>query len=207
MNLTKKIKKTFAVIGILFTVNAVAENSRADWISKYDELKSSYLISYPTVSSRSGSIAWAEGYMLDSLLEMYIATNDSKYLSTFTTRVNSAINIAKDDIGAGSDGYKGWGDWAYSVNSVENYQASNVDNSDSTLPSSWKRWQSSSNTAYRDTSNFYGAPAGFTVATAPNSQSWQVLQTPMKNIFKSNGSYDANTKYHVYFHGKNSWVC
>eukprot|EP00755_Sulcionema_specki_P019869 Sspe_Gene.12246::Locus_4165_Transcript_1_1_Confidence_1.000_Length_2169::g.12246::m.12246 len=182
---------------LLLLLHEVRAASRSQWHAKFDEVFQQYRASYPNAFDRSSNLAWAEAYILDALAVMYEATGDTKYLDHFTERLNLQLTTLKDDIGQGSDGYLGWGEWVYSVDGVANPNAEQ--SSDPLTPSGWKRWQSTSATAYRDTSVKYEGAAGFTVKTSP-SGGWQVFETPLTNPYR--GTYEPNTTYQLDFFGK-----
>ncbi|MBD1583736.1 carbohydrate binding domain-containing protein [Pseudoalteromonas sp. S16_S37] len=172
------------------------------WNAKFDLISNQYQAQYSKGFIDSASLAWAESYYLDALIEMYQATGDSQYLDVFNQRASMVINNSKDDAGLGLDGYKGWSTNRYSNDGVENIGAELVDSGDATLPKGWHRWQSSSLTAYRNTAEKVSGQAGFTVKTAPPSGGWQVLQTPLVNLYKASKEYDSNRRYHYSFTAK-----
>ncbi|AOT10695.1 carbohydrate binding domain-containing protein [Pseudoalteromonas luteoviolacea] len=202
----KNIINTITVSLCLLSLNsAYAEHTQAEWIGKFDLLSQQYQAQYPNSFSRSSNLAWAEAYYLDALIEMYLGTNNPEYIDTFISRVDKALALAKDDTGMGIDGYKGWGEWVYSIDAIENFSAEKADPQDSSLPANWYRWQSTAQTAYRNTVDKFDdgkSRAAFTVKTAPETNRWHVLQTPLRNPHKSNEHFDPNGKYQINFHAK-----
>jgi len=212
--------KAFAWIfmALLFCVAAVSSvsaqtHTRAEWITKYDALNQGLNggAGYSS-SSDSSTLAWAQSNILLSYLNMYEATQNTSYLNTFVSQVNTMIGTMDD---ANNDGYNGWDTEIYSVNILRNSGAENVDlanadtqvpktlhfeenfetpsGSDSTLPAGWTRWQSNSTTAYLDSSNADAGTYGCTVKTRP-AAGWQVIEKVI--------TYEADRIYLVKFRGK-----
>ncbi|MCG7551045.1 carbohydrate binding domain-containing protein [Pseudoalteromonas sp. Of7M-16] len=203
--MNKMIRTTSLSIFLLGACNVNAEQARGEWIDKFDLISGQYQAQYPNSFSRSSNLAWAEAYYLDALIEMYLGTKDPKYLDVFTARSDMAIALAKDDTGMGVDGFKGWGEWKYSIDAIQNSNAELVDPNDSSLPANWSRWQSTAATAYRNTTeadNIDKSTAAFTIKTAPQTNRWHVLQTPLRNPYKPNEHFDPNSKYQINFHAK-----
>ncbi|KZN36658.1 hypothetical protein [Pseudoalteromonas luteoviolacea] len=203
----KKIVRNASLSILLLAAagGASAEHSQSEWVEKFNLISEQYQAQYPDSFSRSSNLAWAEAYYLDALLEMYVGTKDPKYLDTFTLRVDKALALAKDNTGMGNDGYKGWGEWVYSVDAIQNFGAENADEQDETLPANWHRWQSTPETAFRNTVDKVEdgkSSAAFTVKTAPETNRWHVLQTPLTNLHKATEHYDPNSKYQINFHAK-----
>ncbi|MBQ4810601.1 hypothetical protein J8M20_04610 [Pseudoalteromonas luteoviolacea] len=201
----KIVKKVSLSILLLAACGVSAEHTQSEWTEKFDLISEQYQAQYPDSFSRSSNLAWAEAYYLDALLEMYLGTKDTKYLDVFISRADKALALARDDTGMGTDGYDGWGEWVYSIDAIQNYGAEAVDKQDSTLPANWSRWQSTPETAYRNTIDKFEdgkSLAAFTVKTAPDTNRWHVLQTPLRNPHKSNSHFDPNSKYQINFHAK-----
>jgi hypothetical protein len=71
------------------------------------------------------------------------------------------------------------------------------------LPAYWTRWgATSADSAYYDPNNG-DSGAGITVKTKPASGSWQVIETPLKNLLvDDNQNYEPGEKYHYSFSAK-----
>ncbi|MCF2855953.1 hypothetical protein L1286_00590 [Pseudoalteromonas sp. SMS1] len=199
------VKKASLSILLLGACNANAQYTQSEWADKFDLISEQYQAQYPDSFSRSSNLAWAEAYYLDALIEMYLGTKNQKYLDVFVSRVDKTLALAKDNTGMGKDGYDGWGEWVYSIDAIQNFGAELADSQDSTLPANWKRWQSTSATAYRNTADKVEdgkSTAAFTVKTAPQTNRWHVLQSPLTNPYKPDSNFDPNSKYQINFHAK-----
>lgn len=71
------------------------------------------------------------------------------------------------------------------------------------LPDGWQRWQSTADTAYRDTENVYQGGASFALVANTN-KGWQVLQRSIENhtLVNDNYNYEPGIKYWVFFVAK-----
>ncbi|MCG7536534.1 hypothetical protein [Pseudoalteromonas sp. OOF1S-7] len=198
--------KLILVTALTFSIsNAHAEPTKAEWVKKFDTISDQYQLQYKGNFKRANALAWAEAYYLDALIEMYTATQDAKYLDVFVTRTNQVLALAEDNTGMGADGYLGWGEWTYSVNAIQNAKAETADAQDATLPAHWERWQSTAETAFRNTAtehNHKDSNASFTVKTAPQTNHWHVLHAPLSSPYMQGESYDPNGKYAVEFKAK-----
>lgn len=152
------------------------------WYDKYVALENSIGDDRYT-SSSSATLAWGESYILRSYLTMYDVTGSTSWLDKFTTHVDTMLSNVNDDDG---DGYEGWDTFAYSPVEVDNEGFEEADASDSTLPDSWTRFQSTASTAYRTTSAAYNGSYGVLLKT--NGSSWQKMYQSMKD-------YEPNSQY------------
>lgn len=180
-------KKTVAVIlaaGLLLVL-APASSVKATgnlWYDKYVDLENA--IGGDTYTSPySNVLAWGESYVLRSYLVLYELTGNTDWLDKFVSHADTMLDNSNDDDG---DGYLGWDTFAYSPVEVDNDGFELASGSDSTLPAGWKRFQSSSSTAYRAAGAAYEGNYGVVIKT--NGMTWQKLYQPMKD-------YEPHSKY------------
>jgi hypothetical protein len=64
-------------------------------------------------SNEDGSYAWAESYLLHSLLDMFEATRKTSYLDRFVLQANEVAD--RTDRGLGLSDYRGRSEWAWSA--------------------------------------------------------------------------------------------
>ena len=180
-------KKTFAaalavcLLFALFPASSVKATGNL-WYDKYVALEDD--IGGDTYTSPySNVLAWGESYVLRSYLVLYELTGNTGWLDKFVLHADTMLDNSNDDDG---DGYLGWDTFAYSPVEVDNDGFETASASDSSLPAEWKRFQSTSSTAYRSTGAAYAGNYGVVIKT--NGTSWQKLYQPMKD-------YEPNSKY------------
>jgi hypothetical protein len=142
--------------------------------------------------SDSSSLAWGEAYLLQGYLAMYRSYRDTWYLDKFVCHVDQMIATLSDPAG---DGFLGWSTPYYSVQKVLNRQFTYADPADYSLPLNWRRWQSTSQTAYLEGP---GSETYLVVATDP-PHGWQMVEQPI-------ASYVPNHMYAVSFLGRTNGV-
>ena len=206
-------RRMLIAVALLFVVSAAVfatAHTRSEWITQFDTLDASVNsgLGYSAYDD-SSTLAWAESYILRAYLNMYEGTGDTDYLDAFVTHMDTIVGNMDD---GDNDGYDGWDTMRYAVNMVPNPGAEEVDpnqnvpttlimeddfetpsGGDATLPDGWVRWQSSSSTAYLDSSVKYAGTYGLTVETYP-AGGWQVIERTI--------SYEAGKNYCLSFMGK-----
>ncbi len=145
-------------------------------------------------SKNSATLAWGEAYVLQSYLSMYKSYSDISYLDKLTNH----FNVMKENLSdPQNDGKLGWQTIDYSVEKVKNSAFTDVASSDSTLPKSWSRWQSTDATVYRSTKAgdcYSNKPCAGLVIKSNPGQGWQVA--------KQSISYLPGKLYQLSFLGK-----
>ncbi|MHC4831899.1 MAG: hypothetical protein ACYTFT_16350, partial [Planctomycetota bacterium] len=126
----------------------------------------------------SGTLAWAESYILQSYVEAYRASGDRSYLDKIVDHGDRVLSTATDPQG---DTRLGWQTARYSTSRSLNGKFDDkacrflCPSRLKDLPKDWERWQSSRSTAFRAKS---GDNAYVVVKTDP-SRGWQVLQSKL----------------------------
>lgn len=140
-------------------------------------------------SADSATLGWGESYILASFLDVYQVSKDTRWLDKVVTHVDGMVADADDDDG---DGYLGWKTARYSPPEVANSGMETGASGDSTLPASWKRFQTTSVNAFRTTDHAVGS---YAARIDSDGLLWRKLYQPM-------GTYHPNTVYTLQFHAK-----
>lgn len=177
-----------SLLGFVVVVSTAFASSNV-WYDKYVAAEAVIGDDYYN-STDSANLAWGEAYILRSYLDLYSLTGATSWLNKFTTHVDAITANANDD---DNDGYLGWSTWNYSAEQVANGGFETAAAGDSTLPASWTRWQSTSATAFRQTTNKQSGSWGLELVT--NGTSWQRLHQTLP-------AYHPHSPYILQFYGK-----
>lgn len=180
-------RAAMGVAGALVASSSVASSNV--WYDKYVAAEASVGDNYYT-STDSATLAWGEAYLLRSYLDLYKLTGSTVWLDKFTLHVDTVIANANDD---DNDGYLGWSTANYSTEQVTNGGFETAASGDATLPSGWSRWQATSATAFRQTTNKQSGSWGLEVVTDPTK--WQKLVTTLP-------AYNPRSPYILTFWGR-----
>lgn len=140
-------------------------------------------------SGDSATLGWGESYILQSYLDVYRVSGDTRWLDKIVTHVDGMVATADDDDG---DGYLGWSTARYSPVEVANGGMETGASGDSTLPASWKRFQTTSANAYRTTDRAVGS---YAARINSDGQLWRKLYQPVI-------AYHPNTMYTLQFYAR-----
>ncbi|WNQ08852.1 hypothetical protein MJA45_14445 [Paenibacillus aurantius] len=189
---SKKI--VMVLVGLLLMVYSVpAYASGNPWYDKYAAYDNAYGNQYYT-SEDSALLAWGESYVLEGYLALYELTKNTSWLTKFKTHADTMVANASDPDG---DGYLGWTAHRYSPVVTTNGTFASRSSSDTTLPTGWTRFQSTSSTAYVSSTSgdYYPGSDSNGLVLKTNGTSWQKLYQPLTG-------YEANTKYNLRFQAK-----
>lgn len=195
MKLSRRIMPFVLLISLLFATSAYATGNT--WYDDYVAYESASGSNY-TSSSDAAFLAWQEGMMLRSYINMYELTKATSWLNKFTDHFDIVKGKANDVDG---DGYLDWTTSRYSPSLTSNGNFEIADSVDATLPNGWTRSGSTSATASRtDAAGNYvsGGPCSaltWGVQLITDGSSFQRLYTDIS-------SYEANHPYNFSFAGK-----
>ena len=134
-------------------------------------------------SLNSATLAWQESYVLKSYYRMYELTSSTAWLDKIVTHFDSIMGNARTIDGSA---YTGWDTSNYPMNQLLPHAAPSPNDGfetaaagDSTLPSGWTRFQSTSSTAYRSSASGDYDVGSWGVVLKTNGTSWQKLYRPL----------------------------
>ncbi|MCH6256177.1 hypothetical protein MLD52_06430 [Puniceicoccaceae bacterium K14] len=164
-----------------------------DFVS-YDDSRGSLY----TATGDAANLAWQESYMLRSYLNLYEASQDTVWLTKFTSHFDTVMGTAYDSDG---DGYDDWTTARYSPNPVLNSGFETADSGDSTLPENWIRIGSNSTTAYRT-----DADGEYREGWACSTTTWGLKITTagstLQRLYQDIPSYLPGHRYQLNFYAK-----
>lgn len=167
---------------------AAAYASGNAWYDKYVAMDAAVGDNYYQ-SADSATLGWGESYLLNSYVDVYRLSRETRWLDKMVTHVDRVIADADDE---DADGYRGWKTARYSPVEISNGGMETAASSDSTLPASWVRFQTTSANALRTTDRYAGS---YAVRLDSDGQLWRMLYQPM-------AAYHPNTDYTLQFYAK-----
>lgn len=178
--------------------SAVLRASGNPWFDDfvaYDNAKGSAY----TARTDAAYLAWQESYMLRSYLNLYEVSQDTAWLTKFTSHADTVIGNAVDHDG---DGYRDWTTARYSPNLALNSGFETANSGDATLPADWTRSGSTAATAFRT-----NAAGTFIPGNACSSVTWGLelitAGATLQRVYQDIPSYLPNHRYELAFSAKN----
>lgn len=167
------------------------------WFDKYTAYETANGTAY-TGSPDAAFIAWQEGMMLRSYLNLYTATRDTAWLTKFTDHVTTVMGSLNNIDG---DAYSDWTTARYSPPITVNGLFKDGAAGDTTLPANWARdGTTSSATAFRTNA------AGEYISSC-NGDTWGlelVTNGVAQQRLVQTLTYQPNWRYELSIYGKNS---
>lgn len=142
-------------------------------------------------------LAWNESYIQRSYLNLYEVSQDTAWLTKFTTHFDYTMSKAADDDG---DGYDEWATSKYSPNSVLNSGFEAADSGDSTLPEDWQRSGSTAATAFLTAPQTSGSGA---CATTTRRAQLITAGATLQRLYQDLPDGREGHPYEVAFRGRN----
>lgn len=184
------------LVAMLF-VGKTAYASGNPWYDDYIAYESVHGSDY-TSTADVAFLAWQEGMMLRSYLNLYEATKDTSWLTKFQNHFDTVKGYATDVDG---DDYLDWVTPRYAPNLVSNPNFEAGNSADATLPRHWVRNGSTSTTVFRT-----NAPGTYVSGGSCSTDAWGLNVTTngstLQSLYHVTSAYDANHPYQFSLYGK-----
>ncbi|MCG5454656.1 hypothetical protein PSH03_003818 [Micromonospora sp. PSH03] len=189
MKILRSLAATVVAAAMLTVVSpGTGSASGNGWYDRYVAMDAAFGDSIYT-GPDSATLAWGESYVLNSYLDVYELSRDTRWLDKLVTHVDQIIANADDD---DNDGYLGWSTSRYSPDEVLNTGFETAASGDSTMAANWTRWQTTSATARRTTDRASGA---YGMQINSDGAAW-------RRIYQQLGTYEPNTVYDLTFRAR-----
>ncbi|MEX1029350.1 MAG: hypothetical protein WDZ91_04790 [Paenibacillaceae bacterium] len=197
MRIFRRILPVVLLITMLFATSAYATGNT--WYDDYVAYESANENNYTSITETDAAfLAWQEGMLLRSYINLYELTKQTSWLTKFTDHFDIVKGKANDGDG---DGYLDWTTARYSPSLASNGNFEIADSGDATLPKDWTRSGSTATTAFRT-----NAAGNYVSGGACSALTWGLQLTTdgstLQRLYTDISSYEANLPYNFSLVGK-----